>query len=108
MFPKPQKPKRDKAYMLLVKSLPCLGYSVEANHVCGTWGSGNDAAHQGDHHSNRKASDDTTVSLCSRIHHQMHHLSGPFKNWTKAELRAWREWAIRETQERIKSMGVRI
>lgn len=106
-FPKPQKPKRNKSYMLMVKQLRCLGYTIEPNHQCGTWDAwASEATHQGNHHSNRKASDNTTVPLCSRLHHQMHHLAGPFKGWTKERLRTWREWAIRDTREQLRKLGV--
>ena len=104
MFPKPQKAKRDNAYMRIVRTLPCLGATIDPHHVCS---SRVDAAHVGKHHSNRKADDNTTVPLDHKLHLQMHSLSGPFKAWTKAELRAWREWAIMHTQEQIKSMGVK-
>lgn len=46
-----------------------------------------------------KAPDDTCVCLCRRHHiEELHGLSGFFKGWTRAELRAWQDDAIARTQ----------
>jgi hypothetical protein len=103
--PKPRKAIRDPEYMAKVRALPCLGFTLDVHHVCQGWdGQLVDAAHLGEHHSNRKASDDETAPLCRLAHLQMHNLAGPFRGWTKAELRAWREWAIKFTREQVARM----
>jgi hypothetical protein len=92
---------RFPAYMMWVKAQPCLmsphgGCSgvIEADHAGLDRGIG------------QKAHDNTCVPLCSQHHHDRHNFTGPFKNWTQERMRAWRELAIRLTQQAAQRAGV--
>lgn len=94
-FPKPKKRERDVDYMLRVKELPCLmaylggcAGVVEADHV-------------GESAVGTKSHDRETVPMCSLDHRHRHAFTGPFRGWTKEEMREWRKWAIRHTQGRL-------
>lgn len=98
MNPKPIGRVRNKQHLAAVHSLPCLATSVDPSHKC----EGKiDAAHLGNRAQNRKANDDTSVSLCHKAHMQLHSLSGPFKHFTKEQRRAWEQWAIAETRKKL-------
>lgn len=109
-FPKPAKQPRSKSYRAAVRRLPCIGLTLLPGHVCPrTYALGGriDAAHMGEegHHMRAKASDLTVVPLDHHTHLQMHSLAGPFRGWTKAELRDWRVIAIRLTQDAMRKLG---
>jgi hypothetical protein len=56
------------------------------------------AHHAGRRGMARRAHDNTTVPLCLGHHQALHANAGPFKGWSKAQLRAWAEAAIAATQ----------
>lgn len=76
---------RDTAYMLWVKTLPCL--------MAGVWGTCQgtvEADHAGLRGMGRKAPDNTTIPLC-----HYHHHSGRFpRGWDKPLRRAWLDAAV--------------
>ncbi len=97
---------RATAYMLWVKSLPCLVPDliwtpdpcegpVEADHA-GQRGLG------------RKAPDSTCVSLC-RYHHRCRtDMSGRFKSFSQGDMREFLVQAIQLTHARARAQGVAI
>lgn len=48
----------------------------------------------------RKPPDRFCMPLCFRSHRELHALSGAFKGWTKARLRAWQDARVAEFQSR--------
>jgi hypothetical protein len=65
MFPKPEKPERDRKYMGLVAQLPCVipscqGSPVQVHHVIM------------DRFSQSKSGDRQTIPLCYWHHHTLH------------------------------------
>lgn len=104
-FAKPKGRQYDRAYLAAVHKLPCLARELDPTHICRGWGNQLiDAAHLGDRSQNRKADDRTAVALCHHAHMQLHALKGPWKGWTKEQLRQWKERAIRKTQKRVAMM----
>lgn len=86
---------RDSAYLVAVKSLPCRarGLSPCEGVV--------EADHQGRRPMGRKCNDDEAVPLCTLHHRQRTDWTGPFKDWTGEEMRAWLLDGIRETQQLV-------
>jgi hypothetical protein len=83
----------DPARVAWVKTLRCLCRAP--GETCSAVV---EAHHAGRRGMARKAHDDTTVPLCSAHHAAFHANTGPFKRWTKAQLRAWAAAAIAATQ----------
>jgi hypothetical protein len=48
----------------------------------------------------RKAHDHDAMPLCPLCHHDFHALCGPFKGWTRDQLRLWQELHVGTTQAR--------
>ena len=83
---------RNWDFMGWVKLQPCFlahhggcGGTIEADH-CGDRGLG------------QKATDETCVPLCTTHHRQRTDMRGLFTDFTAAEMRDWRYWAIARTQ----------
>lgn len=78
----------DPDYVAWVRTLPCCycagRNSVEAHHRTGAGMA-------------RRAHDRETMPLCLRCHHDFHGLAGHFKNFKRADLRAWQHNKIEET-----------
>ena len=92
-IPKPQKRKRDPAYMKFVRTLPCSALNL------GPCSGGVIAHHAGIHPGwGRKADDDTCVALCNSHHMALHALSGDFRGFCRETLRIWQDEAISGTR----------
>ena len=91
-FPKPTGRRRDRAYLLWVKSLPCL---FAGEHGCR---GATEAHHAGRRPHNRKCDDTEVVPLCPRAHRDYEYASGVFKGMDLYARRAWAERAIAITQ----------
>lgn len=74
---------RDTAFMLWVKTLPCM---AEKLSPCGGV---IEADHTGGRGIGRKADDRTCIPLCTRHHRERTDWTGPFKTWSQEEMRAF-------------------
>jgi hypothetical protein len=83
---------RDVTFMLRVKLLPCA--ARELGGCSGVI----EADHAGRRPLGRKCNDDECVPLCQLHHRQRTDFSGPFKHWTRQEMREFLDLAISETQ----------
>jgi hypothetical protein len=86
---------RDVPYMLAVKQLPCCArlladcsLAIEADHA-------------GVRPAGRKCSDRETIPLCSYHHICRTDRVGPFRDWSRAAMRAWLDARIADTQQRL-------
>lgn len=116
---------RARAYMLWVKSQPCilplvmmrLGYiGIASAHVCrnrdGLSSSVDiEADHAGDRAYGRKAPDATVIPLCSYAHLMRTGPignRGPFEGFDKAQMATFRHTAIALTQARARAAGIEV
>lgn len=60
-----------------------------------------EADHAGRRALSRKCPDDETIPLCGQHHHDRGHFTGPFKGWTRAQMRAWLDRQIEITRELV-------
>lgn len=90
--PRRSERQRDVAWMLRVKLLPCA-----ARELGGCEGV-IEADHAGRRPLGRKCNDDECIPLCTLHHRQRTDFSGPFKAWTKQEMREWLELHVALTQ----------
>ena len=85
---------RNPAFLAFVHELPCAAIGLPG-HVC----AGRiEADHAGDRPIGRKADDDTCIALCSLAHRQRTDMTGPFREFTRAEMRSWLDGHIAETR----------
>lgn len=84
---------RDKAFLAFVHTMPCAARAVPGHRCQGPI----EADHMGERPAGRKANDDTCAALCSLGHRERTDFSGPFKSWTRAQMRAWLDEQIAET-----------
>ncbi len=89
----------DADYMERVRSLPCAAGDLldDAARCSGRI----EADHAGRHYAGMKASDDTTIPMCSAHHRERHDFAGVFKGWDGAQMRAWLDAQIGWTRKRL-------
>lgn len=76
---------RDRDFLSWIHSQPCCAQGIPG-HVC----AGRiEADHAGQRPLGRKADDDTCIAICSQGHRERTDFSGPFKHWSRDEMRAW-------------------
>jgi hypothetical protein len=80
----------DRNYVAWVHSQPCCADGLPG-HVCG---GRIEADHAGERPLGRKADDDTCIALCSQGHRERTDHCGPFKHFTRAEMRSWLDGQI--------------
>lgn len=85
---------RDVAYMLAVKALPCCAPRSPLDLCAGPV----EADHAGVRPLGRKCSDHETIPLCAWHHIARHDRLGSFLGWSRAQVRAWLNRRIAETQ----------
>lgn len=90
--PRRSERQRDTSFMLRVKLLPC-----SAQDMGGCSGI-IEADHAGRRPLGRKCNDSECIPLCQLHHRQRTDLSGPFKAWTRQEMREWLDLNISLTQ----------
>ena len=100
-FAKPTKRIRDRAYMAAVRQLPCCARRLSA---CGTGPLGGrpEADHASRNHgANRKGDDTDTIPMCGLHHAHRTNRSGPFKHWTREQMREWCREQIAATRRLV-------
>lgn len=88
----------DPAYLELVRGLPCCAAALG-------WCRGPNVAHHPRHLAGGvglKAPDSCAIDLCDGHHRDLHSLSGPFKGWTRDQLRDWQDVWVAATQKRLR------
>lgn len=81
---------RDRLYLAWIHTQPCCAVGLPG-HVCG---GRIEADHAGERPLGRKADDHTCIALCSQGHRERTDHSGPFKHWSRDEMRAWLDGQI--------------
>jgi hypothetical protein len=90
--PKPELSPADAEWVGFVHQEPCVGIADFAGHKCWSPDDENpiDASHVGRRGGVALKGPWThTIPKCRRLHMQLHALSGPFKGWTREQLRSW-------------------
>ena len=87
--PRREEPRRSERehnanYLAWVHTQPCCAVGLPG-HVCG---GRIEADHAGERPLGRKADDDTCIAICSQGHRERTDFSGPFKTWSRDEMRA--------------------
>jgi hypothetical protein len=86
---------RDTPYMALVRRMPCVAGGL------GPCNGPIEADHAGPRPLGRKADDRTCVAMCQFHHHCRHAFAGPFRRWSRAQMRGFLEFAIALTRGAI-------
>lgn len=93
---------RNRAYLELVHRLPCYALTTVPGHRCE---GPIEADHAGRRPLGRKADDDTCIPLCRLAHRQRTDWSGPFRSWTKIQMREWLERAVFWTRKVVAKLA---
>lgn len=90
---------RDAGHMARVRELPCAAGDLLGDEArC----SGRiEADHAGLRAMGRKASDDSTIPMCSLHHRERHDFAGVFRDWSRAQMRAWLDAQIAWARKRL-------
>ncbi len=90
-------------YMGWVKSTACCApiFSTPCGGVI-------EADHAGSRAFGRKAHDSTCIPLCTNHHRERTDMSGAFRGWDAARMRAWCDFKIEETQLFARDCGVEV
>lgn len=89
---------RDLEYMLLVKGLPCCAADLEHHTRCR---GPVEADHAGRRPMGRKCHDTECIPLCAFHHRARTDFSGPFRDWSKDEMRKFLDLHIGLTQAAV-------
>jgi hypothetical protein len=98
---------RDRAYLLAVRELPCCVPTAvffrkgEPSHY--DHGGPVEADHAGARPLGRKCDDNETIPICRDHHRQRTDYSGWFQYFRAADMRAWCDAKIVETQARVRA-----
>lgn len=92
-------------YMAAVKRLRCWAARTVPGHHCQ---GPIEADHAGRRPVGRKASDATVLPVCTLAHRQRTDHSGPFRSWTRPEMRQWLDDGIADTQRTMKALGYEV
>jgi hypothetical protein len=100
---------RDVPYMLAVKQLPCCArlladldrFGARRMTSIADCSLAIEADHAGVRPAGRKCSDRETIPLCSYHHICRTDRVGPFRDWSRAAMRAWLDARIADTQQRL-------
>lgn len=79
-----------RLYLAWIHTQPCCAVGLPG-HACG---GRIEADHAGERPLGRKADDDTCIAICSQGHRERTDHSGPFKHWSRDEMRAWLDGQI--------------
>lgn len=83
---------RDPEFLAWVHTLPCAARALSPCY------GPIEADHQGWRPFGRKADDVTAVPLCLLHHRQRTDFSGPFRAWSREDMRIWLRANVEETQ----------
>lgn len=85
---------RDAGYMDRVRGLACCARDLPGARCAGPM----EADHAGVRGLGQKCSDDQTIPLDRQCHRDRTDLTGPFRGWDRARMRAWLDAQIATTQ----------
>ncbi len=93
---------RETDYMLAVKQLPCMWPALIPTICDGVV----EADHAGRRALSHKADDRTCVPACTKHHRQRTDFSGPFRDWTREQMREALAAAIERTQRALAHLSI--